>query len=398
MRGEVPRRRRWLVWSSLGQPSPPCGSGSVASMFGKPLKIFTISGVPVFADPSVLIIAVLVAASVDQIFKAVGITEGRTPFAILASLLFLGSILWHEGAHAVVARLSKVHVRSVTLYMFGGATAADLDSDRPKEEFVVALVGPLSSLALSGILWMATNALPPGLLAGTLGYIAWINLLLAGFNLIPGFPLDGGRVLRAAVTWISGKPATGNVVAKWVGSAAGVMFIGWGVRDLSRGDVFGAIWIGYIGLIVLMSSQKLVQRESARDILRTILVRDAAQPAPGSLAEGMSLSEALDVSLRAYPEATFPVLGDDGDLVGMITLAQAAAVGQTDPLATVARAMGPIDPARVIESDQTLLVAAERFGDTPWMLVLDGGRLTGILSMQDVEAAYQQAQTSKAAG
>lgn len=146
--------------------------------------------------------------------------------------LFFASVLVHELAHSWLASARGVEVKGITLFLFGGATHADLETKKPFDELIIALVGPLSSIALGGVFWVSTLALGDGALGFVTGYLGWINVALGIFNLLPGFPLDGGRILRAIVWQRTGNLVRATRIASRAGRIVGTLMIGVGVFEV----------------------------------------------------------------------------------------------------------------------------------------------------------------------
>ena len=154
---------------------------------------------------------------------------------IVAALLLFGSVLVHELGHSLVAAARGIHVDNITLFIFGGVSSIAQEASTAKDEFLVSVVGPLISLALASLFWAVGQVLPPGSPVGTLAsYLGMTNLLLGLFNIVPGFPLDGGRVLRSLVWGTTGNLSRATQIASYVGQAVAFALIGWGgVRVLS---------------------------------------------------------------------------------------------------------------------------------------------------------------------
>jgi Zn-dependent protease len=197
-------------------------------MFGTSWRVARIAGIEVRVDSSWVVIALLITYSMYLRFSILykGLSTGAAVgVAILAAVLFFGSVLIHELAHALVSRARGIRVQDITLFLFGGATRARVESRGPGDEFLIAVVGPLTSGLLAALFWavevFARGALPRSLI-GMFGYLAWINLLLAGFNLVPGFPLDGGRLLRSVVWRATGSFRRATRIASLGGQAGGV--------------------------------------------------------------------------------------------------------------------------------------------------------------------------------
>ncbi|MDO8750071.1 MAG: site-2 protease family protein, partial [Dehalococcoidia bacterium] len=175
---------------------------------------------------------------------------------VAAALLLFVSVLLHELAHSFVAKAKGLPVRGITLFIFGGVSNIGGEAAKAKDEFVIAIVGPLTSLVLAGFFWllysvlMNTSRLWSGQgepLAATLFYLSLINLMLAAFNLLPGFPLDGGRVLRSILWGTTGSLAKATRIAASVGQAFGWLLIAWGVYQVLGGNYLGGLWIAFIG-------------------------------------------------------------------------------------------------------------------------------------------------------
>src|ERR1700730_6613953 len=170
-------------------------------------------------------------------------TGAALGIAILAAVLFFGSVLVHELAHALVSRARGIRVQDITLFWCGGATRAWVESHGPGDEFLIAAVGPLTSGLVAALFWMvnifARGALSRPLI-GMFGYLAWVNLLLAGFTLVPGLPLDGGRLLRSAVWRATGSFRRATQVASLAGQAVGWLLVAGGVAFLLAGNLAGA--------------------------------------------------------------------------------------------------------------------------------------------------------------
>jgi len=222
-------------------------------MFGHAWRVGRIGGIEIRIDPSWSVIALLVAYSLflqfTLTYRDLSDSAGIA-LAVGATLLFFGSVLAHEMTHAMLARRAGIPVRDITLFIFGGATHANVESHGPGDEFVVSVVGPISSMALAGLFWTA-SILGHGVLShpveGALGYLAWVNLLLAGFNLLPGFPLDGGRVLRSAVWGLTHDLGKATRVATRAGETIGYLLLVGGVLLVFGGELISGIWFAAIG-------------------------------------------------------------------------------------------------------------------------------------------------------
>lgn len=357
-------------------------------MFGRTWKVFTVRGIPVQVDTSWIVMAAFFvyafynAAMVEQ--PQLG-EAGALAFAVIEAAAFFGSILFHEGAHALVCRVNRIQVRSITLFALGGFTSAHIEEKGPKQEFLVAIVGPLSSLLLAVVFRLAaeTGAFGPAV-TDSLRTLAFVNMLLGLFNLLPGFPLDGGRVLRSAVWGATRNRAKAARVARWSGQIAGAGLMGFGAWQFFQGG-FGLFSI-FIGFFLFQAAGQSEDAERVRRLLEGATVADAMGPPPASIPADLSLADALDDYLRGNEHQAFPVV-DGGRLAGVLTFAGAARVGQHDPLRPVRDAMTPLDAAKVVEGSVPLGRAIHEIQGGGAALVVDAfGALRGSLSPADVEA------------
>src|SRR6266536_2830917 len=215
-------------------------------MFGTSWRVGRIAGIEVRVDSSWVVIALLITYSMylrfSFLYKDLS-TGAAVGIAILAAVLFFGSVLVHELAHALVSQARGIRVQDITLFLFGGATRARVESRGPGDEFLIAVVGPLTSGLLAALFWVV-DVLGRDVLSrplvGAFGYLAWVNLLLAGFNLVPGFPLDGGRLLRSAIWKATGSINLATRIASLAGQAVGWLLVAGGVAFLLTGNLAAA--------------------------------------------------------------------------------------------------------------------------------------------------------------
>jgi Zn-dependent protease len=361
-------------------------------VLGRPWKLATIRGVPVLVDPSWVWIAALVTYSLWARFEALHPQVGQVgalAFALLGSFLFFGAVFLHEGAHAVAARSYDIEVQGITLVLFGGFTSARADARGPMPAFVIAAVGPATSLALAGLFWVLSrlsegSATP---MPGLFGYLGWVNLFMAVFNVLPGLPLDGGRMLRALIWRVSGRRETATRVAAWVGMGLGALLFGLAAFELSRGETFQAVWLAIIGSFILQGARASDRYVGIERRLSAGRVADAMEPPPPAIPAELSLSEALDRFLRGHEAETFPVVEGER-VIGVISFGSARELGATDPLRPVREATVPLDRVIVVGPQEPLDAVTERLGTERAALVLEDGRLVGLIT---AGAAYRWA-------
>jgi Zn-dependent protease len=359
---------------------------------GGRFKIATLRGIPIYVSSSWIAIAVLYTYSFYVLFSQRDLTLSTSSawaFAVFAALLFFGSVFVHELAHAVTARALGLAVAAITLEFWGGKTETQADQRGPGAEFLVAVVGPGSTLVLAGVFWLLARSTASGTtLQDLFSRLAWINMLLGGINAIPGFPLDGGRALLAIVWGATKDRNRAYQVAGTVGMVVGAGFGILGLQSLTgNGSTFG-IWFLFLAYVLITSSRGLRAQMVVRGLLAQGRAGDAMSPPPSTVPATMSLSQALDVYLRGHPNESFPVIRD-GHVVGMISLESARKVGARDPLRPVVDGMIPLSDVPVIDPDDPLDRVVERLRGR-YGLVLQDGRLVGTISTADVGRWYER--------
>ena len=353
-------------------------------MFGRGFRIATIRGVPVNVDSSWIWIAVLLVATFwsrfDTEFPELS-AAAAFAFAIFGALVFFGSVFLHESAHAVMARLSGIEVHGITLVFFGGFTAARSDEKGPGPAFAIAALGPGTSLALAGVFWVLSRVTDDvaGPLPGLLAYVAAVNLFMAVFNALPGLPLDGGRVLEAAVWRLSRNRAKATRLAARAGIVVGVLVLIAAIVEITRQDLFAAIWLGIIGLFIVQGARASEQRIGLDARLAAATVADAMDPPPPAVPADMTLSQTLDRFLRGHEGEAFPVI-DDGRVIGMISFNSSRELGSRDPLRPARDAVIPLEHVLVARPDEPLDEVSARLGSERAALVLRDGRLVGAIT------------------
>jgi CBS domain-containing protein len=287
-----------------------------------------------------------------------------------------------------MARVLGLPVRGVTLVFWGGATETRADIRGPLGEFLVAFVGPATTLALSGVFWVA-HVVTAGVVAEIVGYLSWLSLIFAVLNALPGFPLDGGRMLLAAVWGLTKNRRTALRAAGWSGVVIGLIFGAAAVWLISNEALGLGIFAGYIAAILISTGRGMEQRIAFRDQLIKGRVADAMRPPPRTIPATMSLAEALDSALRGAPNESFPVVDDRGNVIGAVSMQSARRVGARDPLRPVRDALIPLNQVTVFDPDETLDGAFEWLGGGSGLVVKDGAAV-GAIAPRDVENWYRR--------
>jgi Zn-dependent protease len=361
------------------------------------IRIGTFGGVPVGVNWSVLVIFALLTWELGA-YGFPGTPSGRPSAAdwvaaVVAAVLFFGSLLAHEVSHAVVARRNGVGVRSITLWLFGGVAQLEDEAHSPGADFRIAAVGPGTSLALAGLFGAAqavAGALGTrGLPVDVASWLWKINLALAAFNLIPGAPLDGGRILRSGLwrAW-SDRPRA-SVAAARAGRAVGALLVVVGVAEFAVGGLLG-LWPAVLGWFVWSAAGAEERVARLRGGVAHLAAWQVMTPNPPALPERDSVED-LVRSLWHYRGDTVPVTDDRGWLSGLVTLDAVRAVPDARrPQTTLHDIAVPLPGVPVVRAGDPVAVLLERMRGaegTPAFVLDAEGRLVGVVSGADLERA-----------
>ena len=313
---------------------------------------------------------------------------------VLAALLLFVSVLLHELAHSFVAKARGIPVRSITLFIFGGVSNIEREAEKPWQEFAMAMVGPLTSLALGGIFWGLQRSVPgqQSPLAGMLGYLALINALLGGFNLLPGFPLDGGRVLRSILWATTGSLPRATNIAATVGHLFGWALIAFGVFQLLAGNFLGGLWIAFIGWFLSSAAEGSRRDMTLREHLAGSKVGEVMGPAPEIIDPNASVEELVHGLLRQQRRA-IPV-SQQGQIVGIVTITDVKGLPRDKwaetPVKEIMNRGSLYSVAPEDDLNAAMRIIAEH--DVNQVLVLRQGQLVGLLSRGDIVRYLQLSQ------
>jgi Zn-dependent protease/predicted transcriptional regulator len=362
------------------------------AVFGTSWRVARIAGIEVRIDSSWAVIALLITYSM-YLRLSVLYPElsggGAVALAILSAVLFFGSVLVHELAHALVAQARGIRVQDITLFLFGGATRARVESRGPGDEFLIALVGPLTSGLLAGLFGIVASLGRDVLsrpLAGTFGYLAWTNLLLAGFNLVPGFPLDGGRLLRSAIWKTTGSLARATRTASLSGQGVGWLLVAAGVAWLLAGDLAGGIWFAFIGWFLVQAARSSYQELQLQQLLRGVEAEEVMAGDLRRIPPELSLQDAVDDYFMRYDHGAFPV-EEQGRTLGLLTLRGVRRVPREQwPTRRVRDHMVSLDDQVVVAPDARMdgVLGKLEDGEAGRVLVAQDGEVVGIITPSDL--------------
>lgn len=363
-------------------------------MFGKSIKLFKLFGFTVKVDMSWIIIALLVTWSL-----AAGLFPGQYKdlpvrtywlMGILGALGLFASIIFHEFSHSLVARRYGLPMKGITLFIFGGVAEMDDEPPSAKAEFMMAIAGPASSIVLAIGFYIVSlvgkGGLWPSPLNGVIQYLALINIILAAFNMVPAFPLDGGRVLRAALWSWKNNIKWATRMASQIGSGFGVFLIALGVVAVLTGNLIGGIWWFLIGMFVRGAAQMSYQQVIIRQALEGEPISRFMEPNPVTVPPSITIQELIDEYVYKHHFKMFPVL-DNGKLSGCVTTRQVKEIPREEwSQRVVGDLMGQCSEENTItpDTDSMKALSIMRKSDASRLLVVDGDRLVGIVSLKDM--------------
>jgi Zn-dependent protease/CBS domain-containing protein len=360
------------------------------------IKLGTIFGVELGLHYSWLVIALLITFSLVSQFHAVNRNWSDAlvwSTAILTGLLFFACLFAHELSHAVVAKAHGIPVHKITLFLLGGVAQIEKDASDPKTEFWMAIVGPITSgvlgLVMLGLARLSgwtpwTAATTPGI--AVFVWLGYINLALGAFNMIPGFPLDGGRVLHAILWWAMDDAERSTRAAAIVGQIIAVFFIGFGILRFFQGAGLGGLWIAFIGWFLLQAAGATYMQVRSRTLLQGMSVKDVMSTDSYTVDPELSLQDFVHEHLLKTGRRCFLVV-QDGRLLGLITPNEVRTVEpRAWPFTPVRSVMRSADKVHFVSRDMPAMEALEIMGreDINQLPVMSAGRIEGIVSRAHV--------------
>jgi Zn-dependent protease/CBS domain-containing protein len=358
------------------------------------LSIGRFAGIEVRLHWSLLaVFALIVWSLTDGVFPSQnpGLSHGTyLAMGIVAAVLFLASILLHELGHSLVARREGVEVDSITLWLFGGVSQFKGRYRSAGDEFRVAFAGPLISILLGVLFALIAVAHLPSSVDGVAAWLGYINLILAVFNLLPAAPLDGGRVLHAALWRAKGDFAWATRIASEVGQGFGYLFIALGLAMFVFQGSFSGAWLAFIGWFLLQGARAEARYVATEQALGDLRVRDLMVRRPVTVDADSTIARFMDDVAWSHRFTTYPVL-DGGRPVGLLTFASVAAVPRSEwDTRRVRDTMVPLDEVPLLTEDERAVDAlTELSAPSARGLVVDNGHLAGLLSITDLARALE---------
>ena len=345
----------------------------IAMFFRNTIHLGRISGIMIGIDYSWFIIFVLFVFLLGTGYLPV-VAPGAYPgwywaTAVLTALLFFASVLLHELSHALVARRSNIPINNITLFIFGGVSQMEDEPQTPWDEFKMAIAGPLASVAIAVVFFgtsLLTVMTQSRLLFAAFTYLWFINIFLAVFNMLPGFPLDGGRVFRAAIWGWSGNLQKSTRIAALVGQTFGILFIIVGVGSLfyPAWRAYGGIWMALVGWFLVSAARSSYQQVVLREALRKVPIRDVMNPQVNPVPPDIAVEMLVTEYFLGESASTLPV-ERNGAVLGVVSVEDVRALPRDEwKYKTVADIMRPLSEEQVLEPEDDAWDAANRMAQS----------------------------------
>ncbi len=360
------------------------------------IRLGRIAGISIGLHYSWFIIAFLITLSLIGRFSAVTPKWSSATVwsaAIVTALLFFVALLLHELAHSLLAKSRGLRVRAITLFALGGVSQIESEAPDAKSEFWIAIVGPLASLVIGTVCLLLArstgwilNSEPRTPISAVLVWLGYINLMLAAFNLVPGYPLDGGRVLRALIWWNTDSIDRSTRIAARVGQVVAFLFIFLGLYQFFLGKNFGGLWLAFIGWFLLDASRSSYAQVETTEGIRDRRVSDIMDRDFSAVEAHLSLQDFVHRYLLASGRRCFVVV-QNNNLAGLITTKEVSAVGRDRwPQTSVQSVMRPLSQLRTVMPDTPAIRALEIMSreDINQLPVVSDGQLVGLFSRSSV--------------
>ncbi|MBN1103130.1 MAG: site-2 protease family protein [Deltaproteobacteria bacterium] len=364
-------------------------------MFGKRIDLFRLFGFEVRIDLSWVVLAILVAWSLSAglfPFHYEGLSaRAYWIMGIVGAIGLFLSIIVHEMSHSLVARRYGLPIKGITLFIFGGVAEMEDEPRTPKAEFAMAAAGPVSSIILAFIFYLLFRASRaagwPEAFYGVVHYLAWINGLLALFNLVPAFPLDGGRILRSVLwTWKKNLRWATRVSSE-VGAGFGLLLVILGILQFFSGNFVGGMWWFLIGMFLRNAARMSHRQLLVRKALEGEPVRRFMKDRPVTVTPSATIEELVEDYIYRHQFKMFPVVEGTDRLIGCITMKQVKEIPREDwPNKRVGDVVSGCSSDNIIDSGADAMDALSQMNrtGTSRLMVTEGDRLAGIISLKDM--------------
>jgi Zn-dependent protease/CBS domain-containing protein len=364
------------------------------TMFGKGIELFKLFGFSIKVDFGWLIIAALItwtlAGSAFPLFYPDLSTTTYVIMGVLGALGLFASIVFHELAHSLVARQFGVQMRGITLFIFGGVAEMHDEPPSPQAEFFLAIAGPIASILIALVSLIAAAAgvylVWPVVLTGVLWYLAIVNTVLVLFNMVPAFPLDGGRVFRSFLWWLGNDLKTATRVTSAIGAGFGILLIVLGVARFISGDFVGGIWWFLLGMFLQKAAQAAYQQLLVRRVLEGEPVARFMQPKVQTVPPTITVRQLVEDHIYRHHHKMFPVT-ENGTLLGCVTTRQVQDVPREQwDVKTVQQIAVPCGDWNTVSPQTDALTTTRTMnhqGDSR-LIVTEGGKLRGVISVEDL--------------
>jgi len=349
-------------------------------------------GIPVYVSPYWFIIAgVFTVLYANHLSTSLSGSLRYVVAAAFVVLLYV-SVLVHELSHSVVARGYGLPVRRILLYPLGGVSEIEREAPTPLREFAVAGAGPALSLALGAVGWGLSHLVPYGVTGALIWQLMWANVVVGLFNLLPGLPLDGGRMLRAVIWKVTGKPTTATIAAAWVGRvlALALLAIPFFSAGLAGGDIVSALWVVVIAGFMWTGASQSIKATRFRERLPALQARRLARRAI-SVPASTPLAEAIRQADEAGARAVVVVDHDSKPIAIVNEAAVMATPPQRRPWVDTGSMARSIDPSLILNADlqgMALLDAMRRAPASEYLLVDSSGQVVGVLTARDLDQVF----------
>lgn len=359
-------------------------------MWGQSWQIGRVLGIPLKVHISWFVVFALVSWSLARHYFPVVLRVPAWEYwalGIIAALLLFGSVLVHELGHCVIARMYRIPIAQITLFIFGGMAQIRREAPTPKAEFQIAIAGPIVSLAIGLGFWViaAMPVATPSLVALS-EHLRNINFMLAIFNLVPGYPLDGGRVLRAGLWAWSKNFHKATRLAARAGQGFALLLMLVGLWDLAFGAAIGGMWFLLIGVFLYTSAQSSHRQVAFQESLSGLRVGDVMTRDVVLLDSGLTIDEAVNQYFLRLGFGGFPVV-ENGRLVGMLSLKELRAIPREQwGRMTVGQVMVPHDVHAEAYPDEPITAAMERMfhESRSRLVVMDGDKVAGLVTRSGI--------------